>query len=283
MAYNGLYKNYPTVNYPHADVATTSIYNPYANSGPDPYAGYETTPIYNGYDESSPDPYAGHETTPIHNPYANGGPANRDDHDDVPSNGGYTTGTDFSDNDASYEDVHKNGGYTQGASFSEVDRSDEGSASADTLWGTDSADRIDTGGGRDSVNARGGDDVILVSDTGFNHIDGGSGTDTISFVGHGIDLDLTKLSGYAIQHVETIDISGQGANSLELSSRDVSDILYGTWQNELHIIGHGNDEVIALGFEDTGENRVVDDVAYDVYSDGQFDLWIDQDMGHIET
>ena len=72
------------------------------------------------------------------------------------------------------------------------------------------------------VNA---DNVAKMSLSGtsqaITRIDGGSGIDTLKLDGAGIMLDLSLVSGPAIQNIEKIDLTGRGNNTLKLSLQDM--------------------------------------------------------------
>jgi hypothetical protein len=99
-----------------------------------------------------------------------------------------------------------------------------GGAGNDTLYGGGGADVMYGGTGNDTfvVNA---DNVAKMSLSGTSQaiarIDGGSGIDTFQLAGAGILLDLSLVSGPALQNVEKIDLTGSGNNTLKLSLADM--------------------------------------------------------------
>ncbi len=64
------------------------------------------------------------------------------------------------------------------------------------------------------------DDLIVLNNTNFAHIDGGKGIDTLLFNGESIELDLSSLAG-KVEHVEIFDLGKSGKNSLTLDAKDV--------------------------------------------------------------
>jgi hypothetical protein len=140
---------------------------------------------------------------------------------------------------------------------------DMGGAGADALAGSAGEDIFVAGRGNDTMTGGGGADVfrggagadrIVISDDGFADINGGSGTDTLAFVGGGFALDLSAIASSRIEGIERIDlVAGSGENTLILSRGDILD-LSGT-SNKLVIAGDGDDHVtVADGtWDDLGE------------------------------
>jgi probable HAF family extracellular repeat protein len=71
-----------------------------------------------------------------------------------------------------------------------------------------------------------GNDTIVVSDTHFRRIDGGTGVNTLQLAGYANEnWDITQLSpGYRIKNIEIINTLGYGANILTLNSLSVISI-----------------------------------------------------------
>ena len=101
-----------------------------------------------------------------------------------------------------------------------------GTPTGETLLGNEGNDQIYTNGGRDVVYAGPGNDLVTVSDTIFQRLDGGTGTNTLKFQGYnGQAWNLTTLSpGTRIKNFEFLDITNYGANTLTLNSLTVDDI-----------------------------------------------------------
>lgn len=101
-----------------------------------------------------------------------------------------------------------------------------GGAGDDVLFGGDinpnnspRADRIDTGGGADTVIAYSGDDLIIVYDNAAWQIHGGAGIDTIKLEGQ-FDL-LNGPAGQFVTGVEIFDLNKTYVNSVLLEAGDV--------------------------------------------------------------
>jgi len=106
-----------------------------------------------------------------------------------------------------------------------------GSSDSDLLTGSGAADRFSTGlgddtlggyGGADVLYAGAGDDSILISDTAFIRIDGGSGRDTLVFEGADLVLDLSNAP-QRVRGIEIFNITGTGDNELSLVKTAGSD------------------------------------------------------------
>ena len=119
-----------------------------------------------------------------------------------------------------------------------------GTTGADTLTGTSGNNQLVGGDGNDTLSGNGGADVLYggrgedtivinasnIAALGTNsgndaqaiaRVDGGSGIDTLVLDGAGILLDLSLLSGPALQNIEKIDLTGSGDNTLKLSLTDM--------------------------------------------------------------
>jgi len=117
-----------------------------------------------------------------------------------------------------------------------------GTTGADTLTGTSGNNQLVAGDGNDTLIGNGGadvlyggrgDDTIVVNADNvakmslsgtaqaIARIDGGSGIDTLKLDGAGILLDLSLVSGPALQNIEKIDLTGSGNNTLKLSLTDM--------------------------------------------------------------
>ena len=144
-----------------------------------------------------------------------------------------------------------------------------GSAGADVLTGTASANVMVGGLGNDTLIGRGGadalqggagDDRLVVSDLTFLRVDGGSGTDTLVVSGTGLTLDLKSIGDSKLKSIEMIDL---GANTLRLTALELaglSDIV-----NTIRVIG---DTGAALVFDDAGWIKVSSLNGVSTYANG---------------
>jgi hypothetical protein len=117
-----------------------------------------------------------------------------------------------------------------------------GTTGVDTLTGTSGNNQLVAGDGNDTLIGNGGADVLYAgrgNDTivvnadnvakmslsgtsqAIERIDGGSGIDIFKLDGAGITLDLSNVSGPAIQNIEKIDLTGSGDNTLKLTLQDM--------------------------------------------------------------
>jgi len=96
-----------------------------------------------------------------------------------------------------------------------------GDYNANRLAGQEGNDTIYGLGGEDIIRGGEGNDTIGITDLDFELIDGGTGNDTLEFIGNGIDLDTTGFAGSSLRSFETIDITGNGANSLNMNFIEV--------------------------------------------------------------
>ncbi len=165
-----------------------------------------------------------------------------------------------------------------------------GSSAADTLTGTSGANVMVGGLGGDSLNGAGGadvlrggagDDNLTIADLSFQRLDGGSGSDTLTLGGSGQSLDLTTTSNLKITSIETIDISGSGANTLTLELGDVLDISESVISGKTRLLvdGGADDTVTATDSWTSGGTTTVSGNDYNVYTSGNAQLLIDTDIG----
>ena len=163
-----------------------------------------------------------------------------------------------------------------------------GTSGANTLTGTSSADVLIGGLGNDSLLGNGGadvlrggagDDVLTIEDTSFRRIDGGGGVDTLLIDSTAFALDLTTISNLKITGIEIIDL-GSGSDTLTLGLQDVLDISDTT--NTLRILGVAGDAVAFSGTTfSTGSTQVVDGVTFNIFTSGQAQVLIDQDITNV--
>ncbi|MGP9493052.1 Calx-beta domain-containing protein [Psychrobacter sp. AOP7-B1-24] len=180
----------------------------------------------------------------------------------------------------------------------------DGGAGNDTLNGGADDDTIDGGAGNDTINGGAGDDVInggagndtIGGGVGADTIDGGAGDDTIVFDaddlvingGDGSDtllideagtsIDFSGFDSSVFESIETIDMLGNGAQSLtNLSTSDVLEITDSN--NQLFVDGNNSDTVsLTSEFE---QQTTSDQAGYDLYqstADSSVSLYIDTDI-----
>jgi hypothetical protein len=77
-----------------------------------------------------------------------------------------------------------------------------GDFNANRLAGGAGNDTIHGLGGADILRGGGGDDVLSITKLDFIMIDGGTGNDTLQFIGHGMDLDMTGFAGASLRSLE---------------------------------------------------------------------------------
>jgi hypothetical protein len=130
-----------------------------------------------------------------------------------------------------------------------------GTASAELLTGTASAnvmvaglgnDTLDGLGGADALKGGAGDDRIQVADLAFLNIDGGTGTDTLALTGSGLTLNLASIGDTKLQGIEAIDL-GAGGNTLHLTALEVRNL--SDTSNTLRVTGGTG---ASVQFDDTG-------------------------------
>ncbi|SOD22187.1 beta strand repeat-containing protein [Nitrosomonas ureae] len=126
-----------------------------------------------------------------------------------------------------------------------------GTSAAESFEGGDGNDRMIGRGGADSFDGGAGNDYIRILGDDFQHVDGGTGTDTLGFAGSGFNLDLSSVIDN-IHGIETIALYGVGDNTLTLTAQDVIDLSETT--NTLKIKGNTGDSVVGLssGWTDGG-------------------------------
>jgi len=101
-----------------------------------------------------------------------------------------------------------------------------GSPTGESFLAGQGDDKIYGKGGLDVVYAGPGDDYVTVTDTYFQRLDGGAGTDLLAFTGYnGQDWDLTTLSpGLRLRNFEILVTEDYGANTLILNSLTVTEL-----------------------------------------------------------
>ena len=104
-----------------------------------------------------------------------------------------------------------------------------GDFNANRIAGQQGNDTIVGLGGADILRGGAGDDVIGIGDLDFYLVDGGTQNtqnltgpgDSLRFIGHDINLDMTGRAGSSIRSFETVDLTGDGNNSLTINYREV--------------------------------------------------------------
>jgi hypothetical protein len=109
--------------------------------------------------------------------------------------------------------------------------------------GTNGADTLTAIGSGAVVRGGAGDDSIRISSTDFFRLKGGSGHDTLQLTGAGMVLDFSALQANAVSEIERIDISGSGANTLEITMLQAMNI---TGTGRLLTIYGGADDTVDL-------------------------------------
>ncbi|MXP27195.1 hypothetical protein GRI39_14340, partial [Altererythrobacter indicus] len=136
----------------------------------------------------------------------------------------------------------------------------QGTAADDALVGTANVDILIGGRGADSfadigtgdvVRGGEGDDVITLTATDFDDINGGTGMDTLALAGTGMDLDLTTFLPGDLKSIEMVDLTGTGDNTLTITEKTLFDVSDWRMDGEAWMIvkGDAGDSVVgAEGF-----------------------------------
>lgn len=167
-------------------------------------------------------------------------------------------------------------GVTQGTSGNDTIT---GSAGADQIIAGAGDDTITSGGGADVIYGASGDDEIIVAGTTFFRIDGGLGTDTLTFTGSDLDINL-KDANIGIKNIDVIDITGSGDNSLTIDNADVGQIAD---SKTLRIIGDAGDSInIGEGWS-RGNDFTEGSIDYQTYIIGAIKIEIATAISITET
>ncbi|WP_205602498.1 Ig-like domain-containing protein [Chelativorans alearense] len=156
-------------------------------------------------------------------------------------------------------------------------KTQEGTTAGEPLNGGNDADRLIGHGGKDTISAGGGDDLIFVPDLNFTSVDGGLGVDRLAVT------DLEDLSGLAkvnISGVEILDLTGSGKNTLTLDPGHVKQLSKNI-TGILRIDGDSEDVVTLHGFRHESkptETQPSGDTAYELYTQGNAQVWVDTDI-----
>ncbi len=135
-----------------------------------------------------------------------------------------------------------------------------GTPAMEYFTGKGDNDILSGGGGADVFSGDTGDDIIRVPDPDFQSANGGAGNDTLAFTGNHIELkldDYIDRSGQLnlssrIVDIETIDLTGNGDNTLTLTAQSVRDVSDSS--DTLVVKGNAGDRVEGLsdGWIDAG-------------------------------
>ncbi len=134
------------------------------------------------------------------------------------------------------------------------DETIRGTPGDDVLTGTVGKDHFEAGDGNDSMAGLGGadtflagngDDILKVADLDFQLADGGAGMDTLELTGGGLTMNLADLQG-RIDQIETIDLTGDGDNTLSFSLNDFLDLSTSASSRTITVEGNTGDHVQVL-------------------------------------
>ena len=155
-----------------------------------------------------------------------------------------------------------------------------GTAAADVMVGKQGDDSLLGNGGPDVLIGAQGNDLIVVNDLNFKRVAGGSGNDTLQFVGSGLNIDLTDFRYNRIDGIETLDITGNGDNALLLNH--VRALQMSDTTNTLVVRGNLGDRLnFASGWTQRA-NQLVNGETFKVFTQGkatlkvQFDIVVNQ-------
>jgi trimeric autotransporter adhesin len=146
-----------------------------------------------------------------------------------------------------------------------------GNAAANVITGNNAANLITGLGGADLLSGAGGNDSFVWDplDAG---IDGGDGTDTLLVKGANVSINLAAAP--QITHVEVIDLTGTGNNTLTLTDEDVLAASDGT----LRVDGNLGDVVQRGAGWSLGEDQVIGANTYRTYTQDGATLLVDTDV-----
>ena len=123
------------------------------------------------------------------------------------------------------------------------------------------------------------DDVLIVGDTNFDAFDGLAGTDTIRISGSEVSLDL---GDHTIRNIEIVDLTGTGANSLQLGATDVQKAsgVRESGKSILRVEGNADDRVVIddSGWTKTGTTRTMGGNDYLLYTHANALMLVDTDI-----
>ncbi len=141
-----------------------------------------------------------------------------------------------------------------------------GNASVNTMVGGRGNDVLIGAGGADVLIGGLGNDVLAVSDLNFRKIVGGNAQDTLRLDGSGLTLNLTNFSNNRILGIETIDITGTGNNTLQLTRRDLQSL--SDQSNSLFVRGNAGDTLAIDQGWTQFPNQVIGTDTYQIFLNG---------------
>ena len=153
-----------------------------------------------------------------------------------------------------------------------------GGSGDDVLSGGEGDDILNGGAGRDKLSGGAGNDElrggagndILVFESDNVLMDGGTGNDTLLINVAGTSIDFGSFNSTVFESIETIDMTGNGAQSLtNLSTSDVLDIINETvMTNKGLVIKGDNADSVSLTGNDwaSAGTTAQNGINYDVYS-----------------
>jgi hypothetical protein len=137
-----------------------------------------------------------------------------------------------------------------------------GSRMKDVLVGDAGDDTLTSDGGPDVVlGGRGNDRLVVVDDSAFRVIDGGGGDDVLALGTSGMNLDITAIPLLRLSSIETVDLGGQGNNTLTIPLSAVGAV---SSVRALTVLGEAGDEVVFVADDVT----LGSEVGYTLYRVG---------------
>jgi Ca2+-binding RTX toxin-like protein len=150
-----------------------------------------------------------------------------------------------------------------------ADSAGAGNDLANTLTGNSGDNTLDGKGGFDTLLGGDGNDRLVVSDLGFQRVDGGEGIDTLALDGSGMVLDLAA-AGSKMADLERIDL---GANTLILTAPSVKAL--SSTSNKLIVDGSSASAVsIGAGWSQ-GADASANGQTYHTYTQAGAVLWVE--------
>ncbi|MFG6666888.1 Ig-like domain-containing protein [Halomonas sp. HNIBRBA4712] len=147
-----------------------------------------------------------------------------------------------------------------------------GSAGETTVIGTPESDVLIVGAGQ-SIEARGGDDLIVLRSADFVSIDGGAGTNTL-LVEQGLTLELADFA--RMSNVQRLNL-GTSGSTVQLDAETAS-ALAGDG-GSLQIIGGASNSLLITGAASSMGTVVVDGVTYQQITLGDTSVLVSPEVG----